>query len=441
MSYLVSHHGALYFQIRVPAAFRGRFGNLVRTHLQTSDVAIAKALAMRLAGEWLTRFATERELGDEFVAVGSSGSAPGTLTGAVADGDLATGSGTEASVVPAIEPAKLVHSSVAAPKPVDSPLSDHEIFEMWFRSDPTRVRSTVSDFKAALKSLRKTCKKPLVELTRIDLVTFRDRLIQERLSRATVSKRIGIISTLLQTVLDAGLITYNVGRGLKVPRADVPTLDRRAFTSDELRRIFTSPVFNKGYRPVAGCGAACVWMPILALATGARLEEIAQLLTCDIIIDAEHGALMRITDEGEDQRLKTPGSKRTIPLHADALQAGFLDYVESVREGGNAWVFPDLLPDHDGRRGGNFGKWFQRYLRASRGAGIDDPRVVFHSFRHSFKTLCRAAGISEEVHDALTGHVSASVSRQYGEMPMGPLVDAIRKVKLPISLPRDFSGA
>ncbi len=44
-------------------------------------------------------------------------------------------------------------------------------------------------------------------------------------------------------------------------------------------------------------------------------------------------------------------------------------------------------------------------------------------------TLCRAAGISEEVHDALTGHVSSSVSRRYGDMPIGPLVQAIHAIK------------
>jgi integrase len=82
------------------------------------------------------------------------------------------------------------------------------------------------------------------------------------------------------------------------------------------------------------------------------------------------------------------------------------------------------------------GKWFQRFLRAPSGLGIRDPRLVFHSFRHTFKTLCRAAVIPEDVHDALTGHLSASVSRTYGEMPLAPLVAAMATVSLPVALPR-----
>lgn len=38
-----------------------------------------------------------------------------------------------------------------------------------------------------------------------------------------------------------------------------------------------------------------------------------------------------------------------------------------------------------------------------------------HGFRHSFKTMCRQAGIPEEIHDAMTGHDDGAVSRHYGE--------------------------
>ncbi len=66
---------------------------------------------------------------------------------------------------------------------------------------------------------------------------------------------------------------------------------------------------------------------MIGLVTGARLEEIAQLLTHDIIEDSEHGPLMRITDEGETQRLKTIGSR------LEALQKqvdGSNDFVAAI---------------------------------------------------------------------------------------------------------------
>jgi integrase len=44
---------------------------------------------------------------------------------------------------------------------------------------------------------------------------------------------------------------------------------------------------------------------------------------------------------------------------------------------------------------------------------------VFHSFRHGFKDALRAAGVSEDVNDALTGHAGgSSVARGYGAKDM-----------------------
>jgi integrase len=64
--------------------------------------------------------------------------------------------------------------------------------------------------------------------------------------------------------------------------------------------------------------------------------------------------------------------------------------------------------------------------------GITDARKVFHSFRHTFKCACRRAGISEEVHDALTGHRNGSVGRSYGlGVPLTVLAEAMAKVGYP----------
>ena len=104
-----------------------------------------------------------------------------------------------------------------------------------------------------------------------------------------------------------------------------------------------------------------------------------------------------------------------------------------VKEAGHDWLFPELVADHDGRRSANFSKWFQRYLRDKNGLGIEDPAIVFHSFRHTFKTFCRAASINEEVSDALTGHAPTSVGRSYGEMPLSRLFPAVQSLVFPVA--------
>ena len=433
MSYLVFHHNSYYFQLRVPADLRSRHGPVVRVHLQTQEAAFAKVLALRLASEWFTRFDADRAASGQIVSASPTDTAlePGTSP----DAQFVPSRPIEAVAELGTLPVATIDSSKA---PV---LLDDELFRMWQRLDPSRATSTIKDMQAAIRSFRRSCKSPMAALTRLDISQFRDRLLNtEKLARQTVSKQVGMISTLLQVGFDAGLLPQNIARGLKIPKSDVPTLIRRGFTAAELERLFNLPVYRSARRPEGGGGEACVWMPLIALVTGARLEEIAQLRIEDLIRHADHGPMLLITDAGEGQRLKTDGSRRFIPLHPDFLATGFLDYADAVQEAGHPWMFPALEADHDGRRGANFGKWFLRQVRSPRGLGISDPRLVFHSFRHGFKTLCRAAGISEDVHDALTGHVSGSVSRRYGEMPFPPLVEAIAKLHLPVKLPKIIDG-
>ena len=110
-------------------------------------------------------------------------------------------------------------------------------------------------------------------------------------------------------------------------------------------------------------------------------------------------------DEGK--RVKTKSSRRKVPIHTELVALGFLEFVEGCRESGvKAKLFPDLRPDRSGVMTGNWSKWWGRYARK---LGITDHRKVFHSFRHTFKDACRAAGVSEEVHDRLTGHSGATV--------------------------------
>jgi hypothetical protein len=66
--------------------------------------------------------------------------------------------------------------------------------------------------------------------------------------------------------------------------------------------------------------------------------------------------------------------------------------------------------------------------------GIKNKAVVFHSFRHG---SARAARVSEDLHDALTGHAGSSVERTYGSRDMvrrlglETLADAVNKAKYP----------
>lgn len=255
-------------------------------------------------------------------------------------------------------------------------------------SESTRIATRPScEMRSIADQLKSFCKKSPLQLQRVDVALLRDYLGRQRLARGTIAKKIGFVSTLLQAGYDAGLVPSNVARGLRVPKARVETLVRRSFTTAELERLMACSLYTSRFRPLSGAGEAAAWLPLIALATGARIEEIAQLRVDDLILDRQYGPLLRITDEGEGQRLKTESSRRFIPLHAQLVNAGLLRYAAIVKEAGHDWLFPELVADHDGRRSANFSKWFQRYLRDKNGLGIADPAIVFHSFRHTFKTF------------------------------------------------------
>src|SRR5258708_39878612 len=97
-------------------------------------------------------------------------------------------------------------------------------------------------------------------------------------------------------------------------------------------------------------------------------------------------------------------------------------------------LFAVLAPGPKGGFGDAWSKWFGRYKRD---LGITNKASVFHSFRHGFKDVARAARVSEDLHDALTVHAGSSVGRTYGAKDMvrrfglETLADAVNRIKYP----------
>jgi integrase len=142
------------------------------------------------------------------------------------------------------------------------------------------------------------------------------------------------------------------------------------------------------------------WLPLLALFTGARKGELAKLRAKDVAKDDATGCYMlSITeDKQEGKSLKTASSWRTVPVHPELTRLGFLDLVEAAKVRGDAdWLLPTVSTARA------LGTWGERFGRTLEKLGIGD-RKGMHSFRHCFKDALRAAGVSEDLSDALTGH-------------------------------------
>ena len=190
-------------------------------------------------------------------------------------------------------------------------------------------------------------------------------------------------------------------------------------------------------QPEASQGATGVWLPLLALFTGARRAELAGLRADNVRTDEETGtALISIVAERRaGKRVKTRSSERVVPVHRELIKLGFLEYVAGRRiDGEQAWLFANVAPDQPNAIA-VWGKWFSRYLRST--VGISDPNKVFHSFRHKFSDGATRAGVSRELRQALMGHSDGSVSAGYGSEAMlerfgaKALADAVSKISYP----------
>ncbi len=264
-------------------------------------------------------------------------------------------------------------------------------------------------------TLRKACLPELVEWTRKNPGTV-------CIAAATINKWLTCLQGVLNWARRNGVIPDEVpwadpvaGMRLKEPRSK-----RRPWEPEELSLLFGSSIYRLGERPVGGKGEAAYWLPLLALFSGARLNELAPMCANDVKLDPSSGVhFMTVVEDDETGRsVKTENSLRAIPIHPELCRIGFLKFVDHRRkaDGQRARLFPDIRQNSKGNYGAAFSQWFGRYKQS---LGIDNKSSVFHSFRHGFKDVLRAAGVNEDINDALTGHSGGNtVARGYGSDDM-----------------------
>jgi integrase len=309
------------------------------------------------------------------------------------------------------------------------------LFDRWNRAQVRRPK-TVAEYKtvSALFEVyvRQHFKiREVAHVTKAHVVAFRDRLSDGGESYKTVQKKVGIVKSIFSRAVSDDVLKSNPGDRVKVTAPHVSAKPRVSFTGQDLKAIFTSNIYRSNHE-LAGCGRASLfWLPLIGLFTGMRLEEICQLRAGDIRKDPQLGWYFSVNDE-DGKTVKTHSSRRNVPVHAELKRIGFLTFAGSTAPKG-ARLFADLTVDKYGRRGSRFSKQWNKHLRTVLGLQDGDRSRSFHSFRHTFKDNCRRMGMSEEIHDALTGHrTGATEGRRYGSgtYPLPPLFRAMQTYRL-----------
>lgn len=217
-------------------------------------------------------------------------------------------------------------------------------------------------------------------------------------------------------------------------------LDRSArtrvpFTTAQLNSIFKSPLYSQcgGDKHEHENGTIKIrdwryWIPLIGLYSGARLGEIAQLLTADLK-KVHETWIFHITREGSPKKsVKTAGSERIIPVHSELVRLGLLQYHAAMIAAGHKNLFPEIKPDGRGFMSGRPSAFFNDYFVA---IGMkEDKSVNFHSFRHGIADAFRNAGYLDEQFAMLLGHTKATTSGRYGIMPQGILADRVKMIEL-----------
>jgi len=305
----------------------------------------------------------------------------------------------------------------------------------------TRTRNIVERFEAVNGAI------PVEEITKHHVIAFKDALLGQDQSAANINVMIPMLGTVLIYAVDKlHLIDVNPAARIRVADKRKAKEKRRAFSEDELKRIFASPVYASDLRPAAGGGEAAYWLPLLSLYTGARQTELGQLHPDDVVQETYRDAddqereawVIRIVENADrGQFVKTEGSERRVPVHADLIALGFIKFVEAAKKAKRNRIFPDIEPNSVGELMGNWSKWFGRYRRKE--CGLPGKDTPFHAFRHTFKHYMRLAAVPSEVHNELTGHETGDVADSYGGLsyPLRPLVEGMEKYRVPgLTLPK-----
>ncbi|WP_156612492.1 site-specific integrase [Paramagnetospirillum marisnigri] len=199
--------------------------------------------------------------------------------------------------------------------------------------------------------------------------------------------------------------------GIKLSKGVPSAQKRKSWPMEQLNLLFATPIWQgTGSRPEDFTKRhkegdhiyrdAYWWLPITALWTGARLEELAQLHHEDLVADSSGFRFIHIHGEGE-RRVKTANSIRRVPVHSVLAGFGFLDLFDHKKAGQRIW--PELRPTGRMKKlGDTYSTHFTDYRRHCE---LYEPLMDFHSLRRTFITSMRTrANVDALTVAALAGH-------------------------------------
>ena len=277
--------------------------------------------------------------------------------------------------------------------------------------------------------LRKLPKKFILEREqRRDLSNIAESNTGERISITTLNNKLTRIGGFFTWCCKHGYINENPALDLKIKEGDNSNEKRNVYSFEDLKLIFSNLRQDQlnAWRPHK------LLIPMIALYTGARINEICQLYVDDIQLIDETPCFHIRENTERNTHLKNSASTRIIPFHPDLLKAGLLTYLHERIKSKDLQLRPLLNYSEKHGYSNAFGKFYGKFQRKH----IADKKKVFHSFRHGFINNLKQQGQNENIIMELSGRAQKTITfGRYGKnYEVKPLYETICKLDYGINI-------
>jgi integrase len=265
-------------------------------------------------------------------------------------------------------------------------------------SRSSRKPSTLAFYDALLRThlLPAFGKRPLRSVTREDVASFFESLLETNMGINSVRNVTGLLCRIMKAAVSGNTLACNPCDGMAQPKRE--TIPVSALRLREQRKLEGEAVRDRDGLAV-----------LLALYTGMRIGEICALKWEDVDLAAGlvyvRRTLQRVRAENGPRKTETVfgspksvRSRRSIPLASSLIE--FLKEAECERTGeyvisrGKGFAEPRAVR--------------YRFGRILRKAGI--PHMRFHVLRHTFATRCMETGANITTLSRLLGHASVKMT-------------------------------
>jgi len=269
-------------------------------------------------------------------------------------------------------------------------------------------------------------------ISKQDVIDWKNELLDELAPKTVRDTNIAALRAVLQWAIDDGRlpgVTANPASGVKI-RVTKRTLDRpKGFTLEEAHAVLTAA---RDYRPQHSDNpatresefvtAAKRWTPWLCAFSGARISEMTQLRTQDIMTE-DGVTFMRITPDAGSVKTNT---YRDVPIHLQLIEMGFLEFVKGAEPG------PLFYNSKSARRGTRHASKYaaQRMATWIREVVPTLPMEVQpnHGWRHRFKSVSFGLDVNARAIDAMQGHAARTAGEHYGDVDLKARAAAMAKI-------------